>query len=277
MWSLILAFFSALLGVQQEIIRAASQTQESPSRGAQGASLLATALVSGGLLLVVVLLTSPLWAGRVFGQHAGAVVWASAAGITCYLVTLTINGVLIGQRQWDKVAAIIVADGAVRFICVVTATSLGARVIGWAWAIAAAGLTWLFFLPWRPVREALVTRGDASLRRQVFQACLLVGGAVCGTLLVVGFPALLQVTSSGALDDEAGVLLAVVTFTRAPIVLPLIAFQGIAITYFVANRDACSETDRARADRDCGTGRGGWSGRRPHRSAHAPPGAGRPI
>jgi len=54
--------------------------------------------------------------------------------------------------------------------------------------------------------------------------------------LVLGFPVLIRLTSTSAeFLSSAGLLLAIM-LTRAPLLVPLTAFQGAAVTYFLRNR-----------------------------------------
>jgi O-antigen/teichoic acid export membrane protein len=58
----------------------------------------------------------------------------------------------------------------------------------------------------------------------------------CSAALVAGFPVLLQLTSPHGLGAEAGTVIAVVTVTRAPLLLALNAYQALLIRRFTLER-----------------------------------------
>jgi len=64
----------------------------------------------------------------------------------------------------------------------------------------------------------------------------------CSAILIAGFPVLLKITTTGDLPSEAGVVLAAVVATRAPLLLPLNAFQAVLLTKFVLARDEIMRT-----------------------------------
>ena len=55
--------------------------------------------------------------------------------------------------------------------------------------------------------------------------------------LVVGFPLLLRLTTSDAAYSTAAPLILAVSLTRAPLLIPLGSYQGVAITHFVDHPD----------------------------------------
>jgi O-antigen/teichoic acid export membrane protein len=55
-------------------------------------------------------------------------------------------------------------------------------------------------------------------------------------VLVVGFPVLLRLTSTGEAYAAAAALIVAISFTRAPLLIPLNAYQGVAIAHFLNNR-----------------------------------------
>jgi O-antigen/teichoic acid export membrane protein len=56
--------------------------------------------------------------------------------------------------------------------------------------------------------------------------------------MVVGFPMLLSITTYPAQYKGAAPLLLAITLTRAPLMVPLNAYQGVAVSHFVQHRDA---------------------------------------
>jgi O-antigen/teichoic acid export membrane protein len=232
-WSLVLAVFSTLLGIQQEVVRTVSAGRAAGQDAAHESPVVRVALAAGSVALLALVATSPWWARRLFADHAGSVVGAVVVGVLGYVVTLAINGVLVGRKHWNDYALIVVADAVVRAVAVVAATYAGAGVVGWAWALAVSGFAWIPLLVRGRVRGALLHRTAGPLPRGVGHALTLVAGTACSTVLVVGFPVLLRATTSTVDLERLGVVVALVTLTRAPVLLPIIAFQGPMIEHFV--------------------------------------------
>jgi hypothetical protein len=61
--------------------------------------------------------------------------------------------------------------------------------------------------------------------------------AASSAALVVGFPVLLRVTSTPEEFALSAPLLIAVSLTRAPLMIPLGAYQGVAITHFLTHRE----------------------------------------
>ena len=55
--------------------------------------------------------------------------------------------------------------------------------------------------------------------------------------IVVGFPVLLRVSTAPEVFTQAAPLLLAVQMTRAPLMIPLTTYQGVAITYFLTHKD----------------------------------------
>jgi O-antigen/teichoic acid export membrane protein len=62
-------------------------------------------------------------------------------------------------------------------------------------------------------------------------------GAASSAALVVGFAVLLSATTEEAVYRASAPLLMAIQLTRAPLLVPLGAYQGVAITYVLRHRD----------------------------------------
>ena len=235
LWGLFFALAGLLLGLQQELTRSVSSARLLPE-GQRRSRVLYASLIHGAILASLVLLSGPLWAPNVFGPGWPWITLAIAAGLCAYVFIITVNGSLAGRRAWRVYAGVITADAALRFALVVAVCLAGGHLIGWAWAVAGGSLAWLFFLPIRAVRSALRARGDVGTGVLVSRSAHAMVATGCSALLIAGFPLLLRVTSQGQLDARAGVILAAIIVTRSAVLLPMIAYQAVAITYFVEHR-----------------------------------------
>ena len=140
-----------------------------------------------------------------------------------------------------------------RVIAVALVATVGASVGGFALACAGAAGTWLLFvLVFRDYRRAWHARADVGRGQflgRVLGAC---SAAAASALLLVGFPVLLRATTSDAEFATAAPLILAVSLSRAPLLVPLGAYQTIAVTKVMTG---------GRAER-CTSRRWWWSARR---------------
>lgn len=236
-WSTLFAFFGVLSGISIETTRAVSAASPADPPGRPRVVLVA--VVVGLVLGALVALTVPLWSGSVFPSSPwalGALVAVGAAGNAVHTVLV---GALAGQRLWSPYSALVAADSVVRLLLIALSAVLGATVLGFAGGAAAASATWLLFVLVSPrVRSAAGARADSTLPvllRRYASAATATGASA---LLVVGFPMLLSLTTGRAEMALAAPLITAITLTRAPLMIPLNAYQGVAVTHFVAHRDS---------------------------------------
>jgi len=237
-WSAVYLSATALSGIQQEITRAStSQPDASGWRFLAGFTL-----ACAGIAAVVIVATGPLWAGRVFVTDAAALVVALAVAAVGYTLVAGLSGALYGVRNWPGVAGMTVADSALRLIAIVLALAAGAGVVGLGWAVAlpflvAVILMWA--LTGAGVRRRLaLDTGFAGLARNSART---VAASVASGLLISGLPFLLGLTSSALPSSVLASLILVLTLTRAPLVIPLLALQSYLVVTF---RDAGRGTGR---------------------------------
>lgn len=239
-WSIVYLVVSALSGVQQEVTRAAHVA--APAGGTRTLVGFALLYASGAAVLIVAL--SPLWAPQVLPPEAladagGAVVQlvaALAVAAVGYTFVAVLSGALYGVRNWPGVAAMTVSDSVLRLIAIAAALALGAGVAGLGWAVAAPFLlaaagVWLF--TGRGIRASLAL--DTGMPGLLRNSVRTVGAAVATGIMISGLPFLLGLTSDRTQPELLASLILVITLTRAPLVIPLLALQSLLIVTF---RDA---------------------------------------
>ena len=244
-WSALFACFGVLSGVSIETTRAVAAAAATPAADApvgesssRGPRVLAVGAGIGLLAGAVIAVSVPLWAPHVFAQHAWTLGGLVAVGVAGYAVHSVLVGTLAGSRAWRPYSWLIGAESTVRLLLIVASAVLGARLLGFAAGAAIAAFTWVVLLVLSPqVRRIAPARADSGLR--VFLGRLTSASIATGAsaLLVVGFPMLLGLTSSSQVMDQAAPLLLAITLTRAPLMIPLNAYQGVAVTHFVEHRD----------------------------------------
>lgn len=241
-WSALYLLIGALSGVQQEVTRA-TQHRGRGERQAGRARIHRLALGITGVVLVLVLGSSPLWALAIFpGVGLGLAVPLSV-GVALYVLVATAMGAMYGARMWRPLAVAIVLDVALRLLFVGIALLLGAPLTVLAWATVVP-------LPLVVGTVLVITRGrvlratelDVGYPGAISNIARTILAAASTGLLVSGFPLLLGVTSRGLAPALLSAVIFALTLTRAPLVVTTLALQGYFIVHF---RDATRSVPRA--------------------------------
>lgn len=238
LWSLLFGFTGALAAIQAEASRAASPTADSGSAPVGGdAPLVGGALMIGGIAAGVVTLTGPWWL-PLFGVSGSPwpVLGALALGIASYAGQSAAVGALMGGQLARSASVVVSAEAIVRLVLFGTIAWLAASVHGFVWASVLPMLVWPLALAvsgtWRTVWE---WRAPLRLSTYLRNGIYAVAAGACTSILVNGYPAILRATAdatSAEISDLPAIILAV-TLTRAPLLLPLLAFQGVIVAYLV--------------------------------------------
>lgn len=240
-WALFFTLVGITNGTMQESTRAVSVARAARAAGPDGGSGAApngmqpirAAVGIGAGLAVVSVATAPLWGQWVLPGNE--LLAAGLLGLAVWSVTVqaTLWGLASGTARWPLYAAGIVVDAALRLVVVAAALALGYGLIGFVVATVAGAAGWLLLLTSPGGRAAAAERVDEDTRAYLGRAGHAMLASAATAVLIVGFPVLLAATSPGSLDDTAGSLLFSVTVTRAPLLVPLTAFQSAVIVYFV--------------------------------------------
>jgi len=232
-WSLLFYLFGALTGVYQETTRAVGAAGDLDVRGAP---LMRSGLVLGTVVAVAIVATSWLWSHRVLG--AGGERQALLLGVAALLYAghSVLGGALSGRREWRLYSALLSSESLVRLFAVAVAVVVaGPSLLDVA--VVSGEVVWLvvLLLSGRS-RAASRARADVGLRKLLGNNTYAVAAAAASAALAVGFPVLLRATSNPVEWATAAPLVLAITVTRAPLLIPLVNFQGVAVTYFVAHR-----------------------------------------
>lgn len=240
-WSFLFAWFGILGGLSAETTRAVHASDRiaaAPSERHEP-RMLPVALVLGVAIGVALWATSFWWAPLMLGAEFAWLGLPLSCAVALYSGHATLVGILGGRLQWPTYVRLVIGDSVLRIALVGTAAVVAASVGGFALAASVSTVAWLIGLLLSPtLRSAGRARADVNLSafvKRVGHACLASGSSA---ILVVGFPVVLRFTSSEAASAGATALLVAVTFTRAPLLIPLNAYQGVAIAHFVNNRGA---------------------------------------
>jgi len=144
-------------------------------------------------------------------------------------------GLLNGQGRWRAGAGVLALDATLRFVPIMVLAVAGATALGFK-AVAAAGPTAvLVVLCLRRVRALTAVRGDDGVAAMVSATAHTAASNFATATFLVGYPTVLGVVLGSqvmTLETTAGLLFAL-SVTRAPLMMPLTAFQGMLIAHFV--------------------------------------------
>lgn len=194
--------------------------------------------VVGVVAAVLIVVTAPLWAGRVFVEARWLSVLLLSAGLAGFCVHATLLGMLAGVNRWTQYGALMVTDAVIRVLVAVATFAVGWGLGGFLWATVGGAIAWLLLLICSPAtRAAARLRTPGSTATFLRGAAHSIAAAGASAVLVMGFPVLLKATSDD-LGATGGVVILAVTLTRAPLLVPLTAMQGNLIAHFVDQRSA---------------------------------------
>lgn len=235
-WSTMFIFFGLMSGISVETTRATSAARRltappGPKVGWVGAVV---GVGLGGLLAA----SAPLWGPVVFPRSGTVLALIVAVSALGYALHAVVSGALVGLHHWRTYSTLIMADSALRLVFVLAVAVLGGTLVGPAAGAAAAAFTWIGFVVFSgATRRAVAARADVptlSFARRLGAASLANGASA---LLAVGFPTLLSITSAHDEIVTATPLLVAITLTRAPLMIPLNAFQGVAVSHVVGHQE----------------------------------------
>ncbi|WP_243076975.1 hypothetical protein [Microbacterium sp. SS28] len=228
-WSTLYLFVGAIGGVQQEVTRAVTPATTGATRSglrvftiSAGVVLIAVSIVVGLLLAPTALSIDPV----------GLTLWFGV-GLLGYLGCAVLSGAMYGLALWSPIAGLTIIDALIRGGLVSTGLLLGvapqtlAAFISVPF-IAAFGLVWLV------VRGRVAGRFDldVGVKRLSANAVGTVAAAAATGVLVTGMPLLIRLMMPHVSATLTASLIVVITITRAPLIVPLMALQSYLIVVF---------------------------------------------
>ena len=243
-WSLTSLVFATLLGVQQESARLIGSHHLSKGNSAsvprqRTYNPLVVATWVGLTCALIFAALTPVWLGTVLPAGDWRTVLLITLVTTVYACHVYCIGAMAGTRSWTEYALLISTGGIFCFLCTLLVSVVGGGLLAFQLSFLATAFLWLIFVAFSPrVRSAtrlrLVGRPGAAYRSML----LAVGTAIAMAAMSTGFPIFLEATSSKAETESDALLAAIIlgiSITRAPIMMPLQAFQGVAVSYFLAH------------------------------------------
>ncbi|WP_316668459.1 hypothetical protein [uncultured Propionibacterium sp.] len=236
-WALLFGVYGIVNGMQNETTRAVNShesalTADPSSR--PGVPVFRAGLVLSACTALMVCLASPWWGPRLVDDSMPHVIYLVAVGLILYGLYQTWLGAASGLNEWPKFSWLMILDAMSRLGLVITAAVIGTGLLGAETACVLASLTWILLLaPTRRGRRILGAHADVGWGRFVHNCLLSMLSSTSTAILITAFPTIIKLTSP---HEEAGLLAGTITaisLTRSPIMIPLQAFQGVAITAFL--------------------------------------------
>lgn len=242
-WSVLFLLGSAVGGIQQEVARATRPASLSlpARRGIRKFTVASAVVVVAGTIIVGFIVGA-----AAFGEQFAWVMGALVIGLLGYLLTAVVTGLFYGLGALGMVASLIAVDAGLRGGAVVIGLLAGASIDVLAYLVAlpfgiAVTLIWLL------ARRQVVGRysldvGDARLARNALST--VIAAASIG-VMVTGMPLLFRVLLPDASPTVLASLTLVVTLTRAPFIIPLMALQSYLVVGFRNAPDVTARRLRA--------------------------------
>lgn len=235
-WGALFTFLGTLTGLAAEGTRAIHSASVAPTPAGPGVSVMRVALWLGAALAAAVAVTAPWWAEAVFGGDAQ--IWSAllVVGILLFTVHAGLVGIAAGRGHWTTYSLLLGIEPLGRLVLVTVVALAAAQTLGLAAAAALASGYWVLLallgrpdLGWRTIAPGLDARG---LGGRMVSAC---AAAAASAVLLVGFPVLVQISSSDAEVATAAPLVLAVSLCRAPLMVPLGIYQNVIITKVIAH------------------------------------------
>lgn len=241
-WAALFTVTGIITGIQPEITRAVgtarTQTVSAEGSAPQGARVVTVTAALGAIAGALVLVSSPLWAGQQIPHSAAVGVTVMAVGVFLYALQATMSGVTAGEDRWYLFAAVGGLESAGRLILMLAAALLIPSLAGLeAATVIPMGLWLILALVTVSGRRLWVARADVPAGRLITNILWSFLSSAAAAVLMMGFPNVLKV--SGAAEREPvvlGTLILAISITRSPIMIPLQAFQGVAVSAFLKQR-----------------------------------------
>lgn len=234
-WSLLTGMFGILSGIQNETVRAVGAVAGGREPGTRA---IWPALLCGGVVAVLIAAAGIPIATRVVPLSASVALPALVIVTVGYAAYVTLVGSFGGRGWWYHYAGLLTGEVMLR-VGLLVAVLLTGAVLG-RYELAAVGATSILVvsLVCSPrARTAMGSRTDRGFGAMVRTYSLAMVSTASTALLITAYGAIVQAVGHGADPLIVGGLILAVSLTRAPIMIPLTAFTGVAIRIFLEHRN----------------------------------------
>lgn len=238
-WPLVFGIYGITGAIQQETTRAvgASLLQNPESRThTNRLSYSAVAALLGLSIAAIVVMTSPLWSSA-FPTYPQMSVVLIAFGVVIYAVYAAVSGASAGRDSWYFYAVLGSGEALIRLAATLAAVVLSWHLLGFETAVVVASLIWV---PWiifsRIGRQIWASNLDVSPTRYAQNIVMLMCSSASASVLMTAFPFFLLLSTQDR-NAQLNAIVAAIGVTRSPIMMPLQAFQGVAISAFLKHQE----------------------------------------
>ncbi len=231
-WGVLFGLFGVLTGLMHEATRAVkSASIKARTDADRGAPIIGASLLIGAIAAAAVAASGAWWMPGLF-QSSTVFLWVGLSlAVLLYAGHVGLAGTLGGRENWSRYAALTTAESGVRLVVVAAVALFGFGLGGLELAALSGTLVWLVFVfATARGRTTLSQRADVGLGEYLRRCGYSMATAASSAVLITGFPALIKLMSDDAEFAGAAPLLLAVSLTRAPILIPLQAFQGLVMT-----------------------------------------------
>lgn len=194
-----------------------------------------------GLAAALTVLALVPWGDDLLGAQGWMAVVIASGGTLLFAMHSVVNGSLAGEGRWRGYGTLVGTESGSRLALITLLVLLAARsdrLNAAEFGTALAAGSWMLLVLFsRDHREAFRAQCDRGLREMLATSGRSMTGAIGNSIILVGFPVLLSLTTPAHEYARAAPFLLAISLTRAPIMLPLSAFQSMVITHFMETSD----------------------------------------
>ncbi|WP_238654431.1 polysaccharide biosynthesis protein [Rothia uropygialis] len=243
-WSALFGIYGIVAGLQQETTRAvgAAELRTNLDKSHRpGAHVMTVAAGFGIVIAVIVAATSPVWAHGQVPSGTGFAVLMLCIGPCLYALHSTMSGAAAGREKWFQFAGLGGGEAAWRLVAMVAVALIAGSIGGLEAAAVSPVLLWILIaLFTREGRRTFAAKADVGTGRFVQNVLFAMGSSAASAVLMVGLPVILKASAGADASTYTkiamGALILAISITRSPIMIPLQAFQGVAISAFLKQR-----------------------------------------
>lgn len=210
-------------------------------RHLKNASVTLTAGAIGGAVAILLTLSSPAWLSQIANTSPQATLILLAFGVLLYAVHAALSGAAAGNNSWLLYAFFGGAEALFRLLAMALVAFTTGALISLEAAVVSPVLMWVVLVILnKNTRHILLLRADVSYPKLFSNMFFALLSSAASAVLMTGFPLILRFSEAGESTSHnflvLGALILAVSICRSPIMIPLQAFQGVAIASFLKQR-----------------------------------------
>lgn len=234
-WGVLLGLFGVLTGLMTESTRAVkSRRMMKLVEPHHGAPVLSVSLLIGAVVALLVGASSPFWMPALI-PNAPPLLWLGISlAVLLYSGHIGLAGATAGLERWGTYSGLSATEAIFRLLIMALAAVLGGSLAGLEFGALSGTLVWLYFGIFSSGgRAGMRARADVRVVPFAIRCGLAMVTAASTAVLVTGLPAVIKIVADPADFAVAAPLLLAISLTRAPIMIPLQAFQGVVMTALI--------------------------------------------